>query len=165
MSRKNRARTRAIRARMKHTSENSTGENYTTAARALDARPRLQLPLPKPVTGANTCRKCAGTGVTDDVVDFDLPDATAVLVCHILCPRCLGCGHREHNQCRARDHADPESLGLYDEDEDDQDDEPEAEQCYSCRGRTWWAMQAFDNNNVYWVRTPCGCTTNLLVPA
>lgn len=171
----NRARTRAIRERM-----NATGEPYNTAARALTSRPRLQLPLPDPITGPDACRACAGTGVTDDVVSLDEPTATAIIICWILCPECLGCGHTTHDHCKARDHADPEALGLHPEDDDDLDDDLEDEpedECPSCHGRRWWPMQAFDNvetdtwaggghePTMYWVRTPCGCTENILVPA
>lgn len=145
-----------------------TGEKYTVAKRVLETRPRLMLPLPEPVTGAGACRACGGAGVDGTAVEMGEPEAGAVLVCPILCGKCRGCGRARHVGCRPQEHDDPEDFG-YDptdrEDQDDEADEGDAPWCGSCRGRRSWVMQGYDDHDVYAIRVPCGCSTDLLVPA
>jgi hypothetical protein len=145
---------------------------YTSGllAEVTDPRPRLKLPLPAPYTGPGVCRTCTGTGVRDWAAEMGPDDATSVLVCPVFCGTCHGCGRAEHDGCRNDQHDDPEELGLYPidepwDDDEDEDDQGDVKACPSCRGRRWWAMQAFDKRNVYWVRVPCGCSEPLLVPA
>lgn len=160
-----RARKRAIRAHMAA----NPGLTYSQAARALGlersgSRPQLlMLPLHDPYTGPGRCRECDGSGIVADLT-LEMPGdpGQPTLICAVFCPTCSGCGRAQHTDCRTGQHADPEAVGLdpngYDDDQDD------GETCYSCRGRHWWAMQAFNKNEVFWVRTPCGCSTPLLVP-
>lgn len=171
-----RSRKRAIRERMAE-----TGETYTQAARALGLErgsrttepKRLMLPLHDPYTGPNRCPDCTGSGVIADMtVDWEGDPGRPVLVCHVFCPTCSGCGRTRHTGCRTDQHADPEAVGLYprgwddDEDDDEDDDQDSADQpCYSCQGRRWWPMQAFNETEAFYVRTPCGCSTPHLVPA
>lgn len=171
-------RKRRVRQRM-----TETGETYQQALRALtdppadaaagmplvDDRPRLMLPLDAPYNGPGHCRECLGTGQLGNMTVAFAPDeATTVLVCHVFCPRCSGCGHAEHTACRIDQHAFPEEVGVDPNgwDDDDLEDEDLAEDtCPSCRGRRWWPMQAFNATEVYAVRVPCGCSADLLVPA
>jgi hypothetical protein len=143
---------------------------YQQAARALaaepaDNRPRLMLPLHDPYTGPGICLLCTGAGVLKDwTVDF--AGAIAVMVCHIFCPACSGCGRTKHTGCTIDQHAEPEAVGLDpDEGWDDDEDDLDLDTCYSCRGRRWWVMRAFSKTAVYHCRVPCGCSTDLLVPA
>lgn len=154
---KDSARKEQIRERMER-----TGEKYTQAARALEERPRLMLPLPEPVVGVDACRVCSGCGVEQWAVVFAEPDAGAELVCPVLCGSCHGCGRAGHVGCVPRDHDDPEEFGL---DPFEEDDDQAAQVCGSCRGRRWWPMQGFDADGVYYVRVPCGCSEALLVAA
>jgi hypothetical protein len=82
----------------------------------------------------------------------------------VFCPRCSGCGRAEHAGCAVDEHAEPEAVGFDDEDDDENEDD-DGEVCYSCRGRRWWVMRAFSKTAVYHCRVPCGCSTDLLVPA
>jgi hypothetical protein len=153
-----------------------TGQTYQQALRAAnleraDHQPRLMLPLHAPYTGPARCPTCTGTGVlAGATIDLAPGDATNTIVCHIFCPRCSGCGRARHTHCLTGQHAQPEAIGLdpaaWDDDDEDPDEDPDdAEQCYSCHDRRWWPMQAFDENTIYDVRVPCGCSTDLLVPA
>lgn len=164
---KDKGKMRQVRERMQE-----TGETYQQALQALGLEQRtvrLMLPPDGPYTGPNQCPQCAGGRYrTDFAATLPGDPGRPVLVCQVFCPRCLGCGRAEHEQCTASEHADPEGVGLYPagwDDDEDEDDVDDAEPCYSCRGRTWWPMQAFDEQDVFYVRAPCGCSTPLLVPA
>lgn len=146
-----------IRTRMER-----TGEKYTVAKRALETRPRLMLPLCEPVPAATACPACEGSGCDGTAVEFAEPESNAVLVCPVLCLKCRGCGWADHSGCRPEQHDDPEEFG-YDPYEDGLNGGED--RCYSCRGRRSWIMQAFDAEQVYSVRVPCGCATKLLVAA
>ncbi len=152
---KDSARKEQVRVRMER-----TGEKYTQAARALEARPRLMLPLPEPVAGPGACPECAGTGVGEWAAVFAEPDASAELVCPVFCGSCHGCGRRPHLGCRPLDHDD---ALLWAEDEGFET-EP-VQQCPSCWGRRWNSCQSFDADGVYYLRVPCGCSAGLLVAA
>jgi hypothetical protein len=129
------------------------------------------LPLHAPYTGPRRCPRCSGSGVSDAfTIDFATDESTAVMVCHVFCPLCFGCGRAAHTHCRADEHAEPEEVGLdpdgwHDDDGADDADVDEDDRCFSCGNRRWWSMQAFNDKAVYRVRVPCGCSTDLLVPA
>lgn len=149
-----------------HARMERTGEKYTVAKRMLETRPRLMLPLPEPVSGTDACPACSGSGFDGTAVEMGEPEANQVLVCPVFCPRCHGCGRRKHRECSPHQHDDPEEFGFdpYDEREA-YGEEHDGDECYSCGGRRWWVMQAFDTENVYAVRVPCGCSEQLLVVA
>lgn len=144
-----------------------TGEKYTVAMRVLETRPRLMLPLPEVVVGSDACPVCSGKGFGDTAFELGEPEANAVLVCLVFCSQCRGCGRRRHDVCSPQQHDDPEEFGYdpYDDEDQDEDDGDGEELCHSCRGRRWWAMQGFDETDVYYIRVPCGCSADLLVAA
>jgi hypothetical protein len=133
------------------------------------ARPcRLRLPSPDPYTGHNACPACQGRKITGDRYTFPSDGATT-LVLDVLCAACDGCGRAGHTGCVPRDHGEwrPGDVDVDEHlvDPDDLDEDNDVRVCFSCHGRTWWAVQGFTAGEVYTMRMPCGCAEPLMVAA
>lgn len=127
---------------------------------------RIYLPAPAPYAGPpqfpglGVCPFCAGTGLTDDQYEQAVPGGDTVIVVDTLCPACEGCGRFEHDECRADQHAQWEGP---DEDDWEAFEAAGVDPCPSCRGRQWNAVQGFDDEQVVYLRMPCGCAEPLMV--
>jgi hypothetical protein len=118
----------------------------------------LYLPAPEPYTGADPCALCGGRRVTGDRFLVDA-GAAPPLVVDVFCGDCGGCGRANHDDCDVTEHADVD-RGEWPE------EEFEVERtCASCSDRRWWACQSFNEDEIAYLRMPCGCSTPLLVPA
>lgn len=122
----------------------------------------LYLPAPAPYQGPERCPRCVGAKVTGERYQWPGESGTPFVV-DVICPECLGCGRAEHIGCVPLEHGEYDADDPYWDDEDDEGYADDA--CPSCHGRTWWACQGFTDNEVYYLRMPCGCAESLMVEA
>lgn len=129
----------------------------------------MYFPAPERHTGVHQCARCGGRGVTGDQYEMPVGNGETVLVVDQICGRCGGCGRDdEHQDCAPTAHATwdrGEDWERWDDELLDELEDPnQGPSCMSCCGRKWNAVQGLGDDEVVYLRVPCGCAEPMMVP-
>ena len=106
----------------------------------------VDYPVPD-LRGVDPCPECSGSGMSDERWEQPGDGSRPPLQVGAVCPRCLGCGRAEHDDCTPGEHAtdDPDEIAehLYELDPDGEQGPP----CPSCHGLRFWFMTAWSTDD------------------